>query len=327
MKYLWCPICHSELALTIEEADGEVINCGKFVCARCGSEYPIIRGIPRFINHISTEQQLHDVYADSFGYEWNNFDWLRKEDEYEFFAITDLAKEDLKGKVVLDAGCGGGRFARFVNNYCNEFVGFDYSIAVETAYKLCRDNADAHFVQCDVNKHPFKPNTFDFVYSHGVLHHTPDTKASFDNLPSLVKQDGCLYIAVFRKSFVLLRRADGFSRYILNKLDYQILSKVCGILSNLNKLPYASFFKRFFWFSLQKSREVRICSLFDWYTPKYHYEFTVQEVKRWFYDAGFKSVGYINAWPYCPPKEKYSIPRFWQSFRLGQLLGVIGIKK
>ncbi len=133
--------------------------------------YPIIDGIPRFIDGIATREDIRNVYADSFGHQWTTYEWLRDEDEFEFFQITDLKKEDLAGLTVLDAGCGGGRVARIMTKYCGTFIGFDYSIAVERAAELCKGRENAHFVQCDVNKHPFKPETFDFVYSHGVQLH------------------------------------------------------------------------------------------------------------------------------------------------------------
>ena len=326
MDFIHCPDCKGELNLTVIEQVNDEILTGEIICSSCNNKYPIIKAIPRFLDNIKSEEDLRKLYADSFGHQWTTYDWLRDVDEKEFFTITDLKKEDLENKIILDVGCGGGRFARCVSEYSKEFFGFDYSIAVEKAYELCKENPNAHFVQCDVNKHPFKPNMFDFVYSHGVLHHTPNTKKSFDNIPDLVKEGGYLYIAVFRKAFILLRLSDSFWRAILNKLPYNILDKVCGALSYLCYIPFPVFFKRFFWFSLQETKEIRKCCLFDWYAPKYHHEHTAREVMKWFTDAGYKDVKYIDAWPYCPEKRKYAVPGFWQSFRIGQLLGVIGKK-
>jgi hypothetical protein len=115
-------------------------------------------------------------------------------------------------------------------------------------------------------------------------------------------------------------------RSVLNKLPIPVLDKVCGAMSYLSYLPYPAFWKRFFWFSMQKTHEIRKCCLYDWYGPTYHHEHTVEEVKGWLADAGFGDLKYIDAWPYCPPEKKYREPTFWDSFRIGQLLGVIGRK-
>jgi SAM-dependent methyltransferase len=324
LSYIWCPDCQADLHLSVDQKKGAEIISGRLSCPRCRLDYPIIKAIPRFINGINSEADLRKVYADSFGHQWTTYDWLRDEDEFEFFQITDLSREDLEGKTVLDVGCGGGRVARFVSAYSGEFFGLDYSIAVEKAYELTKGRENAHFVQCDVNKHPFKPSTFDIVYSHGVLHHTPNTKKSFDNLPPLIKDGGTLYIAVFQKAFWPLQISDGLLRSVLNKLPIETMDKVCDAMTYLRYLPSAAFVKRFFWFSLQRTKEIRKCCLYDWYAPQYHHEHDVEEVQRWFTKAGFPNSKYINAWPYCP--NKYKVPDFADSMRIGRLLGVIGKK-
>lgn len=110
MDFLWCPECHAELTLHVEKREGEEILEGSIRCSSCHATYPIIRGIPRFFKDFKDETDLKNVYAHSFGFEWTSYDWLRKEDEFEFFQITDLTPEALSGKTVFDAGCGGGAF-------------------------------------------------------------------------------------------------------------------------------------------------------------------------------------------------------------------------
>lgn len=324
LEFIVCPECRSDLELAVTtEHDGE-IDEGRLTC-RSGHSYPILRGIPRFIDGIADAADLRKVYADSFGHQWTTYDWLRDCDADEFYTITDFTPETLHGKIVLDAGCGGGRIARFVAPECSEFFGFDYSIAVDKAKQLT-DRPNAHFVQCDVNKHPFRPGLFDIVYSHGVLHHTPDTKRSFDNLPQLVKDGGIFYVAVFRKTFEPLQWSDSFWRNRWNKLPIDAMDRLCDRLSHLHKLPFPIFLKRFFWFSLQPTHEIRKCCLYDWYGPRYHHEHTVEEVFGWFEAAGFPNPKYIDAWPYCPRNRKYRVPTFWNSFRLGQFFGVVATK-
>lgn len=327
LEMIACRDCGSDFTLSVDqrESDGQITS-GSISCPKCQASYPILRGIPRFIDDLRTESDLRKVYADSFGHQWTTYNWLREEDEFEFKQIMDLEPAQLKGQVVFDAGCGGGRFARIVAPHCKEFFGLDYSIAVDKALELCRDNPNAHFIQCDINRHPFKPGLFDFVYSHGVLHHTPDTKKSFDNLPRLVKPGGTLYVAVFRRVFAPLRVIDVTLRSILNKMPIPVLDKVCSAMSYLSYLPFALFWRRFLWFSLQKTHEIRKCCNYDWYGPRYHHEHSVEEVQSWFSAAGFPQPKYINAWPYCPKDIKYVVPTWKDNMRLGLFLGVIGNK-
>ena len=106
----------------------------------------------------------------------------REEDQSEFEAIVDRPVEYFRDKMVLDAGCGGGRLARFLAPYTRLYVGVDYSVACERAREFCINVPHAHFIQADINSLPFTAQTaFDFVFSHGVLHHTPDTRAAFSH--------------------------------------------------------------------------------------------------------------------------------------------------
>lgn len=321
-----CRDCGGDYTLTVTATEGDEIMSGALDCPTCKTSFPVLRGIPRFIEGIKNEADLRKVYADSFGHQWTTYNWLREEDAYEFEQIMDMKPSALTGKIVFDAGCGGGRFARVVAPHCKEFFGLDFSIAVDKAYELCRHLPHAHFIQCDVNRQPFKKGVFDFVYSHGVLHHTPDTKKSFDNLPALVKPGGTFYVAVFRKAFAPLRVLDVALRTAVHRLPIPVLDKICGGLSYLSYLPAALFWRRFVWFSLQKTHEIRKCCNYDWYGPRFHHEHSVEEVMGWFEAAGFKNPKYINAWPYAPPNEKYAIPTFKDNLRLGLLLGVIGTR-
>src|SRR5262249_2893160 len=72
--------------------------------------YPIVREIPRFVTG--------DRYARSFSFEWNvhdrtQLDRFRGDDSSEqmFRIKTGLKPDDVRGKLVLDAGVGAGRFA------------------------------------------------------------------------------------------------------------------------------------------------------------------------------------------------------------------------
>ncbi|MBV8463426.1 MAG: hypothetical protein JO368_09035, partial [Acidimicrobiales bacterium] len=68
---------------------------------------------------------------ESFGFEWNNFDDVRDEDAAfadVYFRDVDLA--GLEGKVGLDAGCGKGRYTRFLAPHLSALAALDGSSAV-----------------------------------------------------------------------------------------------------------------------------------------------------------------------------------------------------
>src|SRR5512135_393151 len=78
-------------------------NVPELRCRGCAARYPVIGGIPRFAG---------ESYTASFGRQWNRYDVAREEEDEAMFQIkTGVAPHDLAGRLVLDAGCGGGRYA------------------------------------------------------------------------------------------------------------------------------------------------------------------------------------------------------------------------
>ncbi len=324
LDYLRCPVTREYLRPEQVEWNGETIESGMLVGVRSAHAYPIIEGIPRMLPGVRTKEDLRRVYADSFGYQWNELQWEREIDESEYFSVSDQTPELLRGKIVLDAGCGGGRVSRVMARHCKRLVGLDLTVAVDRAYRHTDASPHCQFVQGDILQPPFARDAFDYVWSHGVLHHTSDTRTGFDALTELVKQGGLFHAIVFLEAWAPLRVSDAALRAAIRKLPYAAGVRVCRWMGILRRLPFASFWKRFVWFSTQPTAELRTYCNFDWYMPRHHHEHTVEEVMSWYRDAGFSGLRYINGWPYAPEKEKYAAPTFGRRARLGQLLGVVG---
>ena len=77
-----------------------------FLCPACKRVYPNAHGIARFVDA--------QHYAASFGFQWHRYQKTQldhdevRESEQNFLMKTALRPEDLKGKLVLDVGCGWG---------------------------------------------------------------------------------------------------------------------------------------------------------------------------------------------------------------------------
>src|SRR5262249_50432550 len=149
----------------------ETITNGRLTCP-AGHTFPIRRGIPRFV--------ADDAYTRSFSYEWQRFRRTqldsatgRTDTRDRLQASLNFPIEQLDGQLVLDAGCGMGRFAEVVQGGGGTYIGVDYSFAVDAAFANAGRLPNVHFVQADVFHLPFADEIFDLVFSLGVLHHTP----------------------------------------------------------------------------------------------------------------------------------------------------------
>ena len=68
-----------------------------------------------------------------------------------------------------------------------EWVGADISDAIDVARERLGGFGGTHFVQADVLDLPFRPESFDVVFSEGVLHHTPSTERALKALVPLLR--------------------------------------------------------------------------------------------------------------------------------------------
>ena len=124
----------------------------------------------------------------AYGLQWNRFRIIRaEEDRVTFFNRTGLSPADLDGKLVLDAGCGMGRYLRIAAlGLSRGIVGMDLSRAVEAARELTAELPGVAVVRGDMLRLPFSDQTFDIVYSLGVVDHTPDPRGAFLGLARLL---------------------------------------------------------------------------------------------------------------------------------------------
>lgn len=265
-------------------------------CSSCGKTFPSVRGVLRFVD-------AHN-YADSFGYQWQEFSrtqLLPDFAELNFRSKTGLRVEDLKGKLVLDVGCGMGRFAEVATRWGARVVGVDLSAAAEVA---ARNLADRDFVafQADVLALPFAPETFDCIYSIGVLHHTPDCEKAFKNLPQYLKPGGTLAVWLYSGYNHWYRFSDQYRkithRVPIRKLHSFLRVAVpclywldCGLRAvPVAGRPLAGILNHIFPVSRSRNPEVRVLDTLDWYSPQYQSKHTYEQVFRWFESCGFEGL-------------------------------------
>ena len=109
----------------------------------------------------------------------------------------------LAGKVLLDAGCGNGSQSVAYSELGLEVIAVDLSAGVEKgeAFRYMHPGArpeHVHFVQADLQSPPLAPSSVDIIHSAGVLHHTPDTHYTFQQLTPLLRQAGTFYIWLYK---------------------------------------------------------------------------------------------------------------------------------
>jgi SAM-dependent methyltransferase len=274
------------------ETSGLSRNGEEYRCAACGARYPIVGGIPRFVGG--------EFYSGSFGFQWKRFARTQldsangtTQSRDTFVEKTGWSLGELRGARVLDAGCGMGRFAEVCADAGADVHAIDLSVAVEAAAANLSARENVSVYQADIMNLPFPDGSFDRIYSLGVLHHTPDTRAAFASLVPLLKPGGTMTIWVYSTELLVWRGGE-LLRKFTPRLSRQTLLKLSRLAIPLYHVHMTRLPGRLtrVWLptSLHPTPEWRWLDTFDWYAPKYQWKHTAEEVERWFQDAGLLSI-------------------------------------
>jgi SAM-dependent methyltransferase len=293
VDHLVCPIDGLPLKLAVAEMEGEEVKTGTLRSA-AGRQYHVRNFIPRFVED--------DDYAASFSRQrehvLRHFETYRRNfDERAaaelFVQSTGFDLSRLTGWT-LDAGCGYGRFLRVVDRAGGDVIGVDLSAqTVDLAFDFTGRSKHVHIVQADLTKLPFAKNYFCRAFSIGVLHHTPDTRASFERLSRYLAGGGEIAIWVYAPDKKVSSNA---WRKVTTKLPLGVVYSWCianeSLFAWLRSLPRGG--GRFAAIvpggSLGTPFWLRVMSDFDDLTPRYAQVHTASEVRAWFEASGFTEV-------------------------------------
>ena len=266
-----------------------------------GRKYPIIGDVPRFVQT--------DLYVDSFSFEWNVHDRTQldvfqgsRSSEDSFVAKTGFTADFLRGKLVLDAGIGAGRYSDIASRWGADVVGVDLSYAVEAAHRNLGGRDNVWIAQADIGALPFRPGSFDAIFSIGVLHHTPDTRQYFQSLVPLLKPGGVIAIWVYPREgdYVVRQRWVRFVNKIPPGMFYTWCRWFVPWASERLSRPLVGALRRVFPFSTQGlGIENDILDTFDGYSPTFHGIHSPEEVEGWFADAGLRDISRPSDWNTC----------------------------
>jgi ubiquinone/menaquinone biosynthesis C-methylase UbiE len=135
--------------------------------------------------------------------------------------------EQTRGLRVLEIGCGCGSEAELFARAGADYTAIDLTNAAVhiTRRRFQLANLEGRFVQGDAENLPFPDGSFDFVYSHGVLHHTPDTPRTISEVHRVLSPGG--------RAAIMLYYRDSFNYYvnlgIIRRLRAHLLRTELGI--------------------------------------------------------------------------------------------------
>jgi ubiquinone/menaquinone biosynthesis C-methylase UbiE len=201
--------------------------------------------------------------------------------------------EEVRGKSVLDAGCGTGIFSIvFARNGAGRVTGIDISPgSLETARtlkaKFGLDNAE--FRLQDMLRLPFADNSFDIVWAWGTVHHTTDPFRAISELIRVLRPGGSLFLAVYKRTKVT------FIHEIIRKTLIRTPRRTWTSLSKLMAFflsPVVFFFKK-----REKSRKGEKLEelILDWYFVPIRHYYTPEEIQDFLKKKGLEIEKFLPA--------------------------------
>ncbi|TWW09966.1 hypothetical protein E3A20_09050 [Planctomyces bekefii] len=322
IDYLCDPITKEKLDIDLSRSKVENGICKEGFLYSNSNSYPIKKGVVRFVDNYN--------YSESFGWQWNY--WSRVQFDSEninkpmhghttkmWESITDFKNKginDLNSKVVLDVGCGPGRFIEVVRNKGALVIGLDYSMAVDAAYRNFENDENVCIIQGDAMNLPVKANSIDIAFSIGVLHHTPNPSNGVQEVYKVLKPNGGWFalsvygsggyydfpsVQFWRKVFAFTWKYLGqWPPLIYTYFVITVFRPFAKLSRNLGRV-----IRLFFPFINLPDKDWSLLDTFDSVTPSYQSAHGSYEIYCW-----FKAIGYNNIEPtnwgntsYCGSKK------------------------
>ena len=264
-------------------------------------------GIPRFV-----DPERH--YARAFAFQWKTWRTLSdslhggRDKRDEILQRTHFERYPTAGASILECGMGGGDDTEVLLQLgFAEVHSFDLSEAVERAAATLKDPR-LTISQASIYEIPYPDESFDFVFCHRVLQHTPDPAQALRSVCRKVRPGGVLFAHCYKRSAIHMSCFKYKYRWLTRRLPYQLVYayvKLCGpFLHWLNEWLLRHYGSRggrltYQWvpyyryasyrnLSPERLRQLEALNTFDALTPAYDDPMTTEEFCGVIESEGFR---------------------------------------
>jgi ubiquinone/menaquinone biosynthesis C-methylase UbiE len=151
--------------------------------------------------------------------------------------LKELDRIDFKDKKVLEIGLGQGADSSYIIQRGAKFSGIDLT---EESVRRLEERFDLFDIPYEslkignATQLPYEDNSFEIIYSHGVLHHSPYIEKIVDEIYRVLKPGGKCVVMLYHKNSVnyyisisLIRRIGLLTLYFMPPFSY-LISKMTG---------------------------------------------------------------------------------------------------
>jgi ubiquinone/menaquinone biosynthesis C-methylase UbiE len=245
----------------------------------------------------------------TYGFLWQKQRHLTPK-RWHFNVVQEIIPEPIvRGSRGIDIGSGAGydTYIMANDNPGVEIVSIDLSDGVYATSKLTENLKNVRVIKCSVSDIPLKDNTFDFAYSFGVLHHTPDPQGGLLEIIRILKKDSPLFAYLYedqsenRIKYIALKVISEVRKATV-RMPQKMLYFLCLLIS-----PFVFIFFSFpalvlgtFKFTRNFSNKIPFNfgrnpfslwgDLYDRFSTPIEYRFSKEDLYSLFKDCGFNKI-------------------------------------
>jgi len=177
-----------------------------------------------------------------------------------------------------------------------EVIGVDLNFAILQSGSVHKHSPGLHLVIASLFHLPFRAQTFDLVYSQGVIHHTYSTRAAFESIARFARPGGHCFIWVYSLDSHLLNKgfkglalrmmwhSEAILRPLVSRSPRVLRDVFFGCLTTvIHPLLKMTVVHKSQW-----KRQNTDHGLRDWLSPRYAHRHSYNEVLEWFEDRNFQ---------------------------------------
>jgi ubiquinone/menaquinone biosynthesis C-methylase UbiE len=272
----------------------------------------------------STDNNIDLRVARGFGREWSTFrqdsDHLTQQQRQaifdDYFRIFPWHLLPAGGGIGLDVGCGTGRWSVLLAPRVQHLHLLDPSAeALNVAKENLRGMNNVSYHLQSVATIPLPPQSLDFAFSLGVLHHVPDTEAAITAIADKLKSNApflvYLYYALDNRPvwYRVLWRVTDLARFVVSRLPHPLrlaISQTIAVLIYWPLARIARFVSRRgrsasalpLSYYADKSFYVMRTDAYDRFCTRLEKRFRRSEIERMLVRAGFKEITFSSKQPF-----------------------------
>jgi ubiquinone/menaquinone biosynthesis C-methylase UbiE len=276
--------------------------------------------ISDFIN-IESEGNIDKETVESFGEEWTKFSSFDTAEiermGNEYFDVLHHSSVD-KNSYVLDMGCGTGRWSYYLSPKVKFIEAIDPSNAVFSAASLTSGKSNIRITKAGVDNIPFADNSFDFIFSLGVLHHLPDTTGAIKKIYQKIKPGGYFLVYLYYNldnrgaAYKIIFKLSNIVRRVISSMPKVLKQLMAEIISFAVYLPFVflarickALFPRREWYKKiplsyyhNKSLTIIRNDALDRFGTPLEKRFSRVEIEKMLTDGGFSNIIFSEKTPY-----------------------------